>query len=59
MFGEEEQIALDTLCILVVKLRGATDLCVLCGESVAAEHMESRNTVIMRVSFKDKSCGIA
>ena len=59
MFGEEEQIALDTLCIFVVKLRGATDLCILCGESVAAEHMESRYTVIMRVSFKDKNCGIA
>ena len=59
MLGEEEQIALDTLCILVVRLRGATLLCVLWGESVAAEHMLSRKTDIIRVSFQVKSSGIA
>ena len=59
MLGDVDQIALETLWILVVRLRGATLLCVLWGESVEAVHMLSRKTDIIRVSFQVKSSGIA
>ena len=52
-------MALLTRWILVVKFLGATDLCILCGLSVDAEHIESKKTFIIRVSLRDENEGMA
>ena len=59
ILGALVTMALLTLMILVVRLRGAVLLWTLWGLSVLALHIESRNTFSSRVSGRDDNEGIA
>ena len=52
-------IDLAKRCILIVKLRGAVDLCTLCGERLLAEHIESKKRTINSFSVEFDTWGIA